>query len=342
MKLFNDMDKLLTIAIAAYNKEKELPKCLDSITVSKDLMEKVEVLVINDGSKDQTYAIAKEYEKRYPGCIYAIDQTNGNYGKVMNNALSLATGKYFKTLDADDWYDTNAYELFLHVLQQTDADVIFTEKVVHLEKTKEEFRDSLGAVVTGTDMPLEEAVKQFDAFKQRLNVHHLTYKTAMVKQSKLKWIEGICYTDTLFDFWPLPLVKTVRFEKLPVYVYLVGIAEQSMAPANIRKNHSHFVKVASAMIPYFCDNYDPQAPYFLPFKTLMHQILYCVFSDLLYGDENKKEILRIYDMLQPVPEFQKELKEITTLRGCKYLASVVDNRFNFKLFFLRILKKYSF
>lgn len=333
------MKKLLTIAIAAYNKEKELPKCLDSIIVSPELQQLVQVLVVNDGSKDRTHDVAKEYEAKYPGYITTVDQTNGNYGKVMNTALSLAEGKYFRTLDGDDWYDTVSYVKFLQILSETDADMIITEKYVHFEKDDSQKYEELVGVEYGSDMSLEDAVKKYDCFKTRINVHHLAYKTSIVKKSGLKWIEKICYTDTLFDFWPLPLVKTIRFEKLPVYVYLLGTAEQSMSAANIRKNHSHFVKIAAEMIPYFENNYLPTSAFFKPFKTLMNQILYCVNSDLLYDGDNVEAVKRIYDMLSVIPEYQKEIKENTTFRGCKYLASAIDNRFSIRLSIIRILKR---
>ena len=99
------MEKLLTVVIAAYNMEKYLPRCLDSI-MSEKVRDRVQVIVINDGSKDKTSEIAHRYEDKCPDYITVIDKENGNYGSCMNAGVSIATGKYFRTLDADDWYNT--------------------------------------------------------------------------------------------------------------------------------------------------------------------------------------------------------------------------------------------
>ena len=70
------MDKLLTIVIASYNKEDILPRCLDSLIISQELMKKLQVLVVNDGSKDKTFEIAQHYQDLYPYCFTAIDKEN--------------------------------------------------------------------------------------------------------------------------------------------------------------------------------------------------------------------------------------------------------------------------
>lgn len=130
------MEKLLTIVIPAYNMEKYLYRCLDSIIV-ESVMDKVQVLVINDGSKDRTSEIAHEYADKYPHYITAVDKENGNYGSCMNVGLSLAEGKYFRSLDADDWFNTNNYEKFVEELERTDADMLVGDRYEYYEETKE-------------------------------------------------------------------------------------------------------------------------------------------------------------------------------------------------------------
>lgn len=98
--------KLLTISIAAYNVEKYLEKALTSMVCSPTAMEKLEVIIEDDGSTDGTLSIAKKYEKLYPDVYRAIHKENGGYGSTINNSIVLAQGKYFKQLDGDDWFDT--------------------------------------------------------------------------------------------------------------------------------------------------------------------------------------------------------------------------------------------
>lgn len=103
------MQKLLTIVIPTYNMQDYLHRCLYSLVLEDEqLMSQLEVLVINDGSKDRSSEIGHEYEAKYPDVIRVIDKENGNYGSCVNRALAEATGKYFRMLDADDWCDTSA------------------------------------------------------------------------------------------------------------------------------------------------------------------------------------------------------------------------------------------
>ncbi|MCK9157168.1 MAG: glycosyltransferase [Paludibacteraceae bacterium] len=78
--------------------------------------------------------MAQSYQNRYPESIVAIDKPNGHYGSCVNAALKVATGRYFRLLDADDWFDTNALMRFLEISRKIDVDVIFTPFTVHSDK----------------------------------------------------------------------------------------------------------------------------------------------------------------------------------------------------------------
>lgn len=95
--------KVLTIIIPMYNMEKYINQCLDSLMVQG--MERLEVIVVNDGSKDGSLAIARTYESRYPQIFCVINKENGNYGSCINCGLSKATGRYIRVLDADDFLE---------------------------------------------------------------------------------------------------------------------------------------------------------------------------------------------------------------------------------------------
>lgn len=70
--------------------------------------DRLEVIVVNDGSTDGSLDIIRRYEQKRPDLIKVIDKANGHYGSCVNAGLGIATGKYFKILDADDWFDTSA------------------------------------------------------------------------------------------------------------------------------------------------------------------------------------------------------------------------------------------
>lgn len=116
--------KLITVSIAAYNVEAYLEKCLNSLLIPD--LQRLEVLIQNDGSKDSTPRIAEEFEKKYPGVFRLVNKENGGYGSTINNSLSMAEGKYFKQLDGDDWYDTENFAAFVDALEKVDADCVYS------------------------------------------------------------------------------------------------------------------------------------------------------------------------------------------------------------------------
>ena len=111
--------KLLSFAIPCYNSEAYMEKCIESILLGG---EEVEILIVNDGSKDRTAEIADAYEAKYPTICRAIHQENGGHGEAVNAGIRNATGRYFKVVDSDDWVDPDAYKAILSKLREYDSD----------------------------------------------------------------------------------------------------------------------------------------------------------------------------------------------------------------------------
>ena len=89
-------------------------------------MDMLEVLVINDGSKDLTSAIGHTFEGKYPQTFRIIDKENGHYGSCVNIGLREARGKYVKVLDADDYFSKSFAE-YLGFASKSDADLLLSE-----------------------------------------------------------------------------------------------------------------------------------------------------------------------------------------------------------------------
>ena len=123
------MEKLLTIVIPVYKVEDYINKCLDSLIIAPDLMEKMDVLIINDGTPDRSADMSRDYVKQYPGIFRQIDKENGGHGSVWNLGVKEAYGKYVKFLDSDDWLEN--LDIMIEKLAQTDADLITTSCICH-------------------------------------------------------------------------------------------------------------------------------------------------------------------------------------------------------------------
>ena len=109
--------KYLTITIPSYNSEQYLERCLDSLILPRGWMEHIEIIVVNDGSTDRTGEIADDYVRRFPDTVRVVHKENGGHGSGVNTGLALATGRYFKVLDSDDWFDERAYRKLVENLE---------------------------------------------------------------------------------------------------------------------------------------------------------------------------------------------------------------------------------
>ena len=138
------IEKVLTIIVPVYNMELYLDRCLASLIISdNDLFNALQVIIINDGSKDKSLDIALRYVNRYPNVFEVVDKPNGNYGSCINKGLTIAKGRYFRILDADDWFDTNQLSLFINTIVNLsdELDVLITNytiqgKGLHILKCK--------------------------------------------------------------------------------------------------------------------------------------------------------------------------------------------------------------
>ena len=107
--------KLLSIAIPSYNSQDYMEHCIESLLIGG---EDVEILIIDDGSKDRTAEIADSYAEKYPTIVKAVHQQNGGHGEAVNAGIRNASGLYFKVVDSDDWVDEEAYRKILSVLKE--------------------------------------------------------------------------------------------------------------------------------------------------------------------------------------------------------------------------------
>ena len=130
------MKPILYIIIPCYNEQDVLPvtspmflKKIEDLIAQKKISDHSKIMFVNDGSKDNSSAIAHEYQDKYPGTFRVIDKENGGHGSCCNVGLRYATGKYIRFLDSDDWFDATDFPKFMDLLTQIDCDLILTNYV---------------------------------------------------------------------------------------------------------------------------------------------------------------------------------------------------------------------
>lgn len=237
------MEKILTISIAAYNVEQYLSQTLDSLLIKN--MNLLEVLIINDGSKDDTLKIAKEYEEKYPDAIKVIDKENGGYGSTINEGIKYATGKYFKQLDGDDWYQKENLNEICEILKKCEEDVVYTPYIKHFEKDDNE---TIKNIFEGENLKrytIEEAITKFSGI---VEMHSLMYKTELLRSNNIKIEEHCFYTDTEFAIYPLLYAKDIIALNKPIYIYRIGREGQSMSIEGKKKHYKDHIKVGQNIL----------------------------------------------------------------------------------------------
>ncbi len=218
--------KLLSIAIPSYNSEAYMEHCIETLLIGG---ERVEILVVNDGSKDQTAEIADRYAMKYPSIVKAIHQENGGHGEAVNAGLRNATGKFFKVVDSDDWVDEGAYRGILDVLEicQDDIDMMISNYVYEKQGAKHKKVMEYTKYLPVNRIFTWDDVKPFPVGKYLL-MHSVIYKTQMLKDCGLKLPKHTFYVDNIFVFNPLPSVQKMYYLNVDFYRYFIGRDDQSV------------------------------------------------------------------------------------------------------------------
>ena len=253
--------KLLTIVVPSYNAERYLEYNLDSLC-HEDIAEFLEVIVVDDGSKDRTSEIIDRYAEKYPDIIVPVHKENGGHGSGINTGIRLASGKYFKVIDADDWADIDELRSLINYIKEhtessgagaedNKADMIaggFYWVYGHDEscEKKAEFDRPFDGVVYNHVYDFDEIAE-----KAYIKMHSLTIATDILKEHDIKVDEHCYYVDTEYILYPIPYVNTVVFLDDHLYRYSIEREGQSMNPKQMMKNKSQFDHVLSELFKFY-------------------------------------------------------------------------------------------
>lgn len=251
------MSKVLTVVIPTYNIEKYIENCLDSFVIP-EILEDLEVLVVNDGSKDRSPMLARAYEKRYPGTFRVIDKENGGHGSTINRGLAEAAGKYFKVVDGDDWVEREPFIRLMECLKRSGSDVVLSNYYwVHdrTGKKRAEFPEPFPGVIYDREYRfLEISDKVF------MKMHAVTMRTDMIR-GRIPPIDEHCfYVDMEYVLFPVPLIRTVTCIDAFVYMYRVGLPGQSMNVKSMQKNEVNYDRVLKRLLAFYEEQEKQQIP----------------------------------------------------------------------------------
>lgn len=222
--------KIITFAVPCYNSEQYMRKCIDSLLVAGD---DAEILIVDDGShKDNTPAIADEYEQKFPGICRAIHQENGGHGEAVNTGLRNAKGMYYKVVDSDDWLDKDSLLKVIDQLKSFRANRRRVDMLI-CNYVYEHVEDGTSHTVSYANALPKNRIfgwSRVGHFRpdQNLLMHSVIYRTKVLRRSGLVLPKHTFYVDNLFVYVPLPYVKTMYYMDVDLYRYYIGRADQSV------------------------------------------------------------------------------------------------------------------
>lgn len=241
--------KLITFAVPCYNSAAYMEHCVQTLLHGG---EEVEIIIVNDGSKDETAAIADRYQAEYPTIVKAVHQENGGHGEGVNQGIRNATGLYFKVVDSDDWLDTVALDKLLTQLRifaqmENPVDLVVANYVY------EHVEDNTQKVMNYKSVLPENRIFGWDevgTFKssQFILMHAATYRTQILRDSGVVLPKHTFYVDNVYVYTPLPLVKTMYYMDIDLYRYFIGRADQSVTEENMIRRIDQQLRVTRIMI----------------------------------------------------------------------------------------------
>ncbi|MBO5745555.1 MAG: glycosyltransferase family 2 protein [Clostridia bacterium] len=279
--------KTLTVSIAAYNVEKYIEKTLDSLCCSKYL-EDMEILVQTNAATDLTVQVAKKYEEKYPSSIRVVErEVNGGYGSTINDSISMATGKYFKTLDGDDWYDSEHLDEFISELKTLDSDLVICDFSAYADEQ---------LASKWTPSSLEPRKEYTPDVLTDCRMHSLTVRTSILQENNISITENCFYTDIEYFLKSFKFANSVIYIPLNIYCYRVGMNEQSVSLKSHLRNLADYELIVKEIVSDFY--FDPK--YF----SMRGPLRWKVISHLRYlaltkpYKSSKQRFLEFYDYLK--------------------------------------------
>lgn len=300
------MKPLLSVIIPAYNTESTIERAVNSILRRKSPL-KVEVLIVNDGSNDNTKAICKKIIKNNTSGSTEIilhNKPNGGHGSVINYGIKACRGKYFKVLDGDDELDGSALDSLLKKLDSSESDLIMSDYYEKRDSSKtlsewsklKEFDDKLYKnIITKTSNTILPCA---------------TVKTSLLKESGYIIDEKCYYDDQEYDFLVITNCKTVSYLKKPVYVYHLGNPNQSVAINGFIKNIKSHEKVCLRLIEDY-HNIEESLPDSLRsyiYNEMLIKLSHQQYRIAIYMKKSRKDFLDFDKKLKKYPAIYNDYR----------------------------------
>lgn len=244
--------KYISFAIPCYNSQEYMAHAIETILTGG---EDVEIIIVNDGSKDNTSKIGHEYAEKYPDIIRVIDKENGGHGDAVNYGLANAEGKYFKVVDSDDWVNTESLQNILNVLKKMEEHGEEVDMLIANYVYEKEGASHKKVIHYRNVLPQNQIFKWSDVGRfhidQYILMHSVIYRTDMLKLCQLTLPKHTFYVDNIYVYYPLPHVRKMYYMDEDFYRYYIGREDQSVNEKVMIKRVDQQIFVTRMMIDMY-------------------------------------------------------------------------------------------
>lgn len=304
--------RVLSLIVPAYNMRECLDSCLASLKLEQeDVASAVQVIVVDDGSVDETGEIAERWHARYPSQVDVVHKGNGHYGSCVNVGLCLARGRYVKLLDADDTVDGEEFLRFLKYLRSCEKDLVLSDfTLVDTEGRILRHRAYDDSVAEGGLLALLDE-------KNPLQNPAITYRTELLTGLPYQQVERVSYSDVEWCIYPLARVRTIGCSHCRLYRYLIGRSGQSVSQYYRLRNDLESVlkSLLENYRSYLEKAISTDNKMFMTSRVAEHArfVLEVIVSNARLTDL-RREYNRVFDGLAESDEINEAVKELKILR----------------------------
>lgn len=304
--------RVLSLIVPAYNMREYLDSCLASLRLEREeVASAVQVIVIDDGSVDETGEIAERWHARHPNQVDVVHKENGHYGSCVNVGLSLARGQYVKLLDADDTVDGEEFLRFLKYLRSCEKDLVLSDFTLV---------DEEGRVLRHRaydDSVAEGGLLAWLDEKNPLQNPAIAYRTELLTALSYRQVERVSYSDVEWCIYPLARVRTVGCSHCRLYRYLIGRPGQSVS--QYYRLRSDLERVLKSLLEnyrsYVGKAISTDNKVFITSRVAEHArfVLEVIVSNARLIDL-RQEYNRVFDGLAESNEINEAVKELRAFR----------------------------
>lgn len=285
----------VSVIVPVYNVEKFIDKCLNSL-VNQTLKE-IEIIVVNDGSPDNSQKIIDEYVKKYPDKIKSFIKENGGQGSARNMGIEKAVGEYISFVDSDDWLDLDTLEKMYFLAKKDKSDIVICDMVDHYSNYT----------------IYHNCTKYNSVFEVTPSACNKIFRKELIKD--FRFLSKLWYED--FDFTTKILFNTNKISNISEGFYHCNCGHESTMNNNNSKKNLDMIIVIEDIIDYLKknDKYD---------KNI---VSYLIFNHILITTINRVAIQKSIDKKDVIRQLIKYSKDnISDYRRQTFYKNISRNR----------------